>query len=170
LPPARTQLRFGRPWSSFGGETREDAMDQMEKGTVPGWYWLVAILALLWEAGGCYAYLTQVTMKVVDMGALPAAQRDLWLAMPAWVWSAYAIAVWVGFLGALALLMRWRWARAAFLVSLTGAIVQFGWTFLVKHALSVLGASAAALPAAIILVGAFLVWFAGAAARWGWLR
>jgi hypothetical protein len=137
---------------------------------VPGWYWAVAILALLWEGGGCYAYLTQVTMKAADMGALPAAQRDLWLAMPAWVWSAYAVAVWVGLTGALALLMRQRWARAAFIVSLAAAIVQFGWTFLVKHALSALGAPAAILPAAIILIGAFLVWFAGAASRRGWLR
>jgi hypothetical protein len=145
-------------------------MDGVERMRVPGWYWLVAVLALLWEAGGCYAYLTQVSMKVADMGALPAAQRDLWLAMPAWVWSAYAVAVWVGLCGALGLLMRQRWARAAFLVSLLAAIVQFGWTFLIKHALSVLGAPAALLPAAIIVIGAFLVWFASAAARWGWLR
>lgn len=140
------------------------------KATVPGWYWAVAVLALLWEGMGCYAYLTQVSMKAADMGALPAAQRDLWLAMPVWVWCAYAIAVWVGLSGALGLLMRQRWARLAFILSLVAAIVQFGWTFLVKHALSVLGTSAAALPAAIILIGAFLVWFAGATARWGWLR
>jgi hypothetical protein len=145
-------------------------MATVQRARVPGWYWVVAGLALLWEAGGCFAYLTQVRMKAADVGALPAAQRDLWLAMPAWIWSAYAIAVWIGLLGALALLVRWRWARAAFLVSLAGAIVQFGWTFLVKHALSALGTSAAALPAAIILSGAFLVWFASAATRWGWLR
>jgi hypothetical protein len=145
-------------------------MEDMAKARVPGWYWLVAILALLWEAGGCYAYLMQVTMKVADMGALPAAQRDLWLTMPAWVWSVYAVAVWIGLSGALALLMRQRWARSAFIVSLAAAIVQFGWTFLVRHALAALGASAAILPAAIVLIGAFLVWFAIAATRWGWLR
>ena len=145
-------------------------MDGTTRSTLPGWYWAVAVLALLWEGGGCYAYLTQVSMKAADMGALPAAQRDLWLAMPVWVWCAYAIAVWVGLSGALGLLMRQAWARWAFIVSLAAAVVQFGWTFLVKHALSVLGPNAAILPAAIILVGAFLVWFAGAAARWGWLR
>jgi len=145
-------------------------MDAEARKTVPGWYWAVAVLALLWEGMGCYAYLSQVSMKATDMGALPAAQRDLWLAMPVWVWSAYAIAVWVGLSGALALLMRQRWARWAFIVSLVAAIVQFGWTFLATDALSALGPHAAILPAAIILVGAFLVWFAGAADRWGWLR
>ncbi len=145
-------------------------MDAETRRTVPGWYWAVAGLAALWEAGGCYAYLTQVSMKAADMGALPAAQRDLWLAMPVWIWCAYAIAVWVGLSGALGLLMRQRWARLAFILSLLAAIVQFGWTFLVRNALSALGAPAAILPAAIILIGAFLVWFAGAAARSGGLR
>ena len=137
---------------------------------VPGWYWAVAVLALLWEAGGCYAYLTQVTMKAADMGTLPAAQRDLWLAMPAWVWSAYAVAVWVGLTGALALLMRQRWARAAFIVSLAAAIVQFGWVFLATPVLSAIGPSSAIFPACIIIVGGLLVWFAGYAAQRGWLR
>src|SRR3954466_4568422 len=102
-------------------------MEQVGQARVPGWYWLGAGVALLWEAGGCYAYLTQVTMKAADMGALPAAQRDLWLAMPAWLWAAYAIAVWIGLAGALGLLMRQSWARTAFIVSLAAALVQFGW-------------------------------------------
>jgi hypothetical protein len=145
-------------------------MDGDTRASIPVWYWAVAILALLWEAGGCYAYLTQVTMKAADMGLLPAAQRDLWLAMPVWVWSAYAVAVWVGLSGALGLLMRQRWARMALLVSLVAALVQFGWVFLANPVLGTLGPSAAALPACIIVIGAALVWFAGYAAKRGWLR
>ncbi|MEA3001760.1 MAG: hypothetical protein QOH81_548 [Sphingomonadales bacterium] len=140
------------------------------RASVPIWYWLAAILAFLWEAGGCYAYLTQVSMKAADMGALPAAQRDLWLAMPAWIWSVYAVAVWVGLTGALALLLRQRWARSAFLVSLLAALIQFGWVFLANPVLGSLGPSAALFPACIILIGAILVWFAGYAAKRGWLR
>ncbi|HEX4738889.1 MAG TPA: hypothetical protein VH331_15155 [Allosphingosinicella sp.] len=145
-------------------------MDGGTKPAVPAWYWIVAVLAFLWEAGGCYAYLTQVTMKVADMGAMPAAQRDLWMSMPLWIWSAYAVAVWVGLTGALALLLRQRWARAAFIVSLVAAILQFGWVFLATPALAKLGAGATALPICIIVVGAALVWFAGDATRRGWLR
>src|SRR4051812_15205531 len=145
-------------------------MEQVEKARVPGWYWAVAVLALLWEAGGCYAYLTQVTMKAADMGALPAAQRDLWLAMPPWLWAAYAIAVWIGLAGALGLLMRQRWARTAFIVSVAAALVQFGWLFLATPWIKTLGASSAIFPICIILIGAALVWFAGTASRKGWVR
>jgi hypothetical protein len=145
-------------------------MNGRTRGSVPIWYWLAAILAFLWEAGGCYAYLTQVSMKAADMGALPAAQRDLWLAMPAWVWSAYAVAVWVGLTGALALLLRQRWARSAFIVSLAAALIQFGWVFLATPILRTMGSSTAIFPACIIVISAALVWFAGYAAKRGWLR
>ncbi|HEX5181601.1 MAG TPA: hypothetical protein VFW19_00475 [Allosphingosinicella sp.] len=145
-------------------------MDGETKQAVPAWYWIVVLLALLWEAGGCYSYLSQVSMKAADMGAMPAAERDLRLAMPAWIWSAYAVAVWVGLTGAIALLLRRLWARPAFIVSLFAAIVQFGWVFLATPALAKLGASATALPICIVAIGIFLIWFSGAAARRGWLR
>lgn len=136
---------------------------------VPGWYWAVAVLALLWECGGCYAYLAQVSASPAAMAAMGSAERDLWQAMPAWIWSAYAIAVWVGLTGAIALLMRQRWAYQAFIVSLVAVVVQFGWVFLKTPVLSVKGPSAAALPIAIFVVAAMLVWFSGWATRRGWL-
>lgn len=128
------------------------------------------MLAFLWEAAGCYAYLTQVTMTVGSMGNMSAAQRDVWLSMPAWVWAVYAVAVWVGLTGALVLLLRQNWTRLAFIVSLIAAIIQFGWVFLATRALATLGASAIILPAFVVVIGAALVWFAGEAARRGWLR
>jgi hypothetical protein len=145
-------------------------MAQMERRPVPGWFWAIAILALLWEAGGCYAYLTQVSAGSAAMQTMPAAQRALWQAMPAWVWSAYAAAVWVGLSGAILLLMRQSWARPAFIVSLVGIVVQFGWVFLRTPILSSIGSSAAILPATIFVVGVFLIWFSAMAIGRGWLR
>jgi len=141
-----------------------------DAGRVPGWYWAVAVVALLWEAMGCYAYVTQVSMDSAALAQLPARQREIWAAMPAWATGAYAVAVWVGLLGAIALLLRRRWARLAFAASLLGVIVQFGWTFLATPILSDMGASAAAFPAFIFLVAALLLWFSGVATKRGWLR
>lgn len=137
---------------------------------VPGWYWAVAIFALLWEAMGCYAYVSQVSMDSAALARLPAAQRDLWLAMPAWVTGAYAVAVWIGLLGALGLILRRSWARLAFAASLVAVAVQFGWTFLATDILATMGAASAAFPAFILLVAALLFGFSIAAARRGWLR
>jgi hypothetical protein len=145
-------------------------MDDGTRPALPGWYWAVAVLALAWEALGCFAYLMQVTMSADGLARLPAAQRDAWLAMPAWATGAYAVAVWVGLSAAIGLLLRRHWAVPAFAVSLLAVVVQFGWTFLATPILSTIGASAAAFPAFITLVAVFLLWFAVLAAKRGWLR
>lgn len=143
-------------------------MEDAVKPAVPAWFWIVAVLALLWEAMGCFSYLTEVGM-VAGKAGHTAAEAAVWGAMPAWAWCAFAIAVWVGLSGALLLLMRMALARVAFALSLVGAIVQFGWAYAMGGA-GRMGAAAAALPVCIIVVGIFLVWFAGMAARRGWIR
>ena len=137
---------------------------------VPGWYWAVAVLALLWAAAGCFAYVSQVSMDAADMAALPAAQREIWQMMPAWATAAYAVAVWSGLAGAIGLLLRRRWARPAYIVSLAAVLVQFGWTFVASPILSTVGPSSAAFPLFIVVAGIVLIWFAGTAARRGWLN
>ena len=137
---------------------------------VPGWYWAVALAALLWNGFGCFMYLSQVGMDPAEMAKLPAVQQEVWRAMPAWAVGAYAIAVWVGLLGAVGLLLRRRWASAAFAVSLAAVVVQFGWTFLGTPIIARMGPSAAAFPAFIFLVVALLLWFSKRAAMRGWLR
>lgn len=131
-------------------------MEDAREAAVPGWFWIVAVAALLWEAMGCYAYLTQVR-----------AADD---AMPLWVTAAFAIAVWVGLAGAILLLMRRSWAGSAFLVSLLAVIVQACGLFLASPGGSTIGTSEAAFPAFVALVGAVLVWFAYHSAKRGWLR
>lgn len=142
-------------------------MQEAARPAVPAWFWIVAVLALLWEGMGCLSYLNEV--GIVAMGKSPPEQAAVWQGMPTWVWCAFAIAVWVGLSGALLLLVRQRLARAAFAVSLIGAALQFGWAYTVRDAARS-GIGAAAIPAAIILFGAALVWFSGHAIRRGWLR
>jgi len=96
--------------------------------TVPGWYWLVAGLCLLFELAGCYAYIMQVT---TDPATLPVDQRVLVEAMPIWTIAAYALAVWVGLAGAVGLLLKKRFARPALFVSMIFVIVQFGGMLLI---------------------------------------
>jgi len=138
--------------------------------TVPGWYWVVAILALLWEAFGCFSYIQWVTMDAAKLATMPDAEREMWLAMPPWLTGVYAIAVWVGLAGAVALLMRRRLARLAFGVSLAAVVVQFGWIFLTTPIMTTIGPSSTVMPAAIIIVGGIWFLFAGHAVKRGWLR
>lgn len=144
-------------------------MEGVAKPAVPGWFWVVAALALLWEAMGCFAYLSQVGMSAAALSRLPPEQADMWRAMPVWVWCAYAVAVWLGLAGALLLLLRLRFARLAFAVSLAGIVLQFGWALLNPHRLN-LGNGAVLLPVAVFVVGVLLLHFANVAAKRGWLR
>lgn len=137
---------------------------------VPGWYWAVAVLALLWGAIGCYLYMHNVSMTEADLAKLPPVQAEAWQTMPAWVTGTYAIAVWTCLGGAVGLLLRKSWARPLFVVSLAAAIVQFVYSLATTRLLAVEGPSAAALPITIWVIGGALIWFSGIGLRRGWLR
>lgn len=133
-------------------------MDDLTTRSVPGWYWVVAVLALLWEGMGCAVYLMQ-TMT-------PAAEREAgYAAMASWQWGVFAIAVWSGLIGAIGLLLRKRWATLALVVSLVAAAFQYGY----EAATRTLPAEVMPMAVTIIVVGVLLVAFANIARRRGWL-
>lgn len=136
----------------------------------PTWFYVVAVIIILWECIGCYAYISQVSMSAADIAQMPMAQQEIWKMVPEWVTSAYALAVWVGLAGGIALLLRLRISRSLFIVSLIAVVVQFGWTFAATPMLTTVGPTAAVFPAFIIAVGMMAVWFSGKAAGNGWLR
>lgn len=133
-------------------------MSATGKTNVPTWFWAVAIVALLWEAFGAYMYVSQ--------SLVPDAQREGdYATMASWQWGVFAVAVWSGVLGAVALLARSRWATLLFLVSFLAAAFQYG------YAAWNGGLSAEARPIAItvMVVGVVLVMFSSRARRRGWL-
>ncbi|MGE0180305.1 MAG: hypothetical protein AB7O91_10850 [Sphingomonas sp.] len=137
----------------------------------PVWYWIVAILALLWEAAGCYFYVVQVSMDAADLAALPARQAAAFGAMQGWQWALFAVAVWSGLAGAVGLVVRRRAiALWGLWLSLIAALVQYGYAFTTPEIQAMPAAEALPLPIAIGVIGLALVLFAGSAAGRGWLR
>ena len=146
-------------------------MDDSTTPRPPAWYWIVAALALLWEATGCYFYVAQVTMDSADLAGLPPQQAAAFAAMQSWQWALFAIAVWSGLAGAIGLLARIR--RLAVLglwLSLIASLVQYGYAFTTPEIQAIPAAEALPLPIAIGVIGLALVLFAGSAANRGWLR
>ena len=90
----------------------------------PKWFKPVAIVALLWNALGCVAYLSDVMMTPEDLAALSEADQALYAARPTWVVARSAFAVWAGALGSLGLILRKSWATPVLMVSLAGVVVQ----------------------------------------------
>jgi hypothetical protein len=140
------------------------------KSAVPAWFWIVAILALLFEAFGCYAYLTDVTRTADELARLPIDERSLREATPWWIYAAYASAVWIGLGGAILLLMRRRHAEMLLLISLLALIVQFAGVLFVPDLREDTPPDAFTLPIVITVI-AYGIWhFSRHARKQGWLR
>jgi len=63
-------------------------------------FWIIGIIALIWNLMGVFAYLQEAYMTVEDLAALPPDQQALFENVPAWVTSAFAFAVFGGALDA----------------------------------------------------------------------
>lgn len=126
---------------------------------------LIAGAALVWNLLGLLAFVMQVRMSPAQVAALPAAERAVYAATPAWITAAFALAVAAGVLGSIGLLLRQRWAVAAFTVSLLALIVQIAGGYLVTPLWQATGASGAVLPALLLVIAVVLLRYARGVAR-----
>ncbi len=123
-------------------------------------FWIIGIVALIWNLMGVFAYLQQAYMTEEDLMAMPVAEQALYENIPAWVTGAYAIAVFGGALGCILLLLRKKLAGSLFLISLVGIVVQMSYNIFMSKAADVYGPGGISMTAMIILIGIFLLWYA----------
>jgi hypothetical protein len=95
-------------------------------------FWLIGVVALLWNAMGAFDYVMTQTKNADYMSHFTPEQLDYFYAFPAWMVAAWAIAVWGGMLGAVLLLLRKRLAEHVFLASFVAAVL----TAIYSYALS----------------------------------
>ena len=96
----------------------------------PVWFWVVSVIALLWNLMGVSAYLFDAFISVERLGAMDPELRELYEGRPAWVTAAFALAVFGGFIGSIGLLLRKKWAKPLFKLSLGAVLIQNVYTFL----------------------------------------
>ena len=131
----------------------------------PVWFWIIAVVALLWNGLGVMAYLAQAFMTDEMIAALPEEQQAEFLVEhPSWYTAAFALAVFCGALGGLALLLRKKWAFMLFVISFIAATIQHVYLFATIEGISLV------MPIMIIVVCAFLVWFTKSSTAKGWLK
>ena len=134
--------------------------------TAPWWFWVVAVVALLWNAFGGYDYTMshlQGEAYFRQMG-MSDAQIAYYSGYPSWMHAVWAIGVWGSVLGSILLILRSRWAFHAFAVSLLGAIGNL--LYLVLNP----GGGDLIFPAIIIAICVFLIWFSRTMTKRGVLR
>jgi len=90
----------------------------------PIWFWIVGVLGLLWNGMGVSEYLKSAGVIDWDKSNYTTEQLAYMDAYPAWVTALFAVAVFGGLLGCLALLMRKKWATQLFGLSLLAVLGQ----------------------------------------------
>ena len=135
----------------------------------PVMFRVVAVAAVIWNVLGVLAFVMNVAISAEAMAAMPEAQQALYAAQPVWVTAAFAIAVFAGLGGSLALALKNSRATPIFAVSLIAIIVQMSYVLALSNTLAVMGASAAVMPVLIIVIAAALLWFSTRASNKGWI-
>lgn len=136
--------------------------------SVPAWYRVAAVCALLFECLGCFFYLAEVRLTPEQIATLPLDQAAMLSARPAWYYAAFGVAVWVGLAGTVGLLLRKVWAVPALLISLVAVIVQFSSILIVPEMRDVSSDELLGpIVVALVCYGIFML--ARLAKRRGWL-
>lgn len=129
----------------------------------PVWFWIVSVIALFWNAMGVMQYLGQAYQTESWRSALTDEQYEMVTNFPSWLTAAFAIAVFSGVLGSLALLLRKKMAYTLLLISLIAVIIQMGYILLKGHFDGI------GMTISIIAFAIILVWFSKKSVSKGWI-
>ena len=135
-------------------------MNNVIGAPAPAWLRVVAALGLIWNLIGIYFYLLSV-------GVLPGGDPTMSAAtMPPWVTGAFAIAVFGGALGCVALLLLKRLSTWLLLISLLAVLAQDLWAYVLR---TTGAAESPVMPLLVNVIAILLVWVAYSADKKGWL-
>jgi hypothetical protein len=147
----------------------DDNLASVAGGNPPAWYWVAAVLALLFECLGCFFYLAEVRLTPEQIAMMPLDQAAMLSARPAWYYAAFGVAVWVGLAGTVGLLLRRAWAVPTLVVSLAAVIVQFSSVLIVAEMRNI-SSDALLGPIVVTLTCYGIYMLARLARRRGWLK
>jgi hypothetical protein len=131
-------------------------------------FWIISVVALLWNLMGVFAYLGQAYMTDEVLATLPEPEQLYHEGVAAWATAAYATAVFGGTLGCIALLMRKKWASTLLLISLFAVLAQASYNFFIQEFMPI-EQTHMIWSFVIIVIAALLVWFSNNATKKGWI-
>ena len=133
------------------------------------WFWIVSIIALLWNLMGVNAYIQQAYRTEAVMSQMTPEQMALLDARPLWVTALFAIAVFAGVIGCLLLVFKKKLAINILILSFLTATIQQIWWFTTDGPSMMDQFSGTIMPIMIIIICALLVWFSKKSAAKGWI-
>jgi len=129
----------------------------------PVWFWIVSVIAFIWNGLGVDGFLGQAYNTERYRSSFTPEQLEIAANAPSWTMRAFAVAVFAGVIGSIALLIRKKWAFSFYLISLIAVIAQMGY-FLINDHYDNIG-----MTISIIVFAMFLLWFSKKAIAKGWI-
>ena len=91
------------------------------KGPIGLLFWIVGVVALIWNGLGCMNFLQQ--LNPTGLSTLPPEYAAYIETRPTWAFVAFAVPVVAGLVGAILMLIKSRMSVPAFVLSGVGALV-----------------------------------------------
>lgn len=139
----------------------------------PWHLWVVGLVSLLWNGFGVYDFIMTTTKgeEYFRASGMTQPMIDYFNAMPTWMYGPWVLGVWGAAIGSILLLMRNKLAFPAFALSLLGAVGSL--IFGLMNPMPPLPEAMAMMkymPWVIVVIAAFLAWYAMSMKNKGVLR
>lgn len=136
----------------------------------PVWYWILAVIGLLWFAMGAFDYIATQYRFDFYIAERTEEQLAYFYGFPAWYVAIWALSVFTAFIGALLLLLRNKLASLFFFISLISYIIASIYSFGFTHAAAIMGMGGVIFSAVIFLSIFGFFWLARTASAKGILK
>jgi len=141
-----------------------------EQKKIPIWFSTATIILLIWNLMGIVNFFQHLTITDEAILAMPENQRELYSNFPLWTIFAFALAVFGGSCGSLALLFKMKIAHPIFIASLIGIVVQMSHSLKIASGMGDDGAWVILMTVLLIMVGVFAIWLSKYSITKNWIK
>ncbi|MCM5661782.1 hypothetical protein [Galbibacter mesophilus] len=144
-------------------------MTEENASEAPIWFWAIAIFALIWNLTGLGSFIGLMSASEGSLLAYPAIEQQLFRDYPVWVQIVYAVATLSGVFGSIALLLKQRWARLLFGLSVVAIIIQMIYNLIKITSLDKYSPEAVMIPVFIVVTSIFYLFFSHFSIKKKWI-
>ncbi len=137
---------------------------------LPKWFLIVASLALIWNLMGGWAFFYEINLSPEAIATLPQNQQGFYEDKSIWHNVLFAISVLTGIVGSFLLIMRKKIVIPIFTISLVTILLHDIYSFIIRGFYKVALPSQYGMPALVLIIALFLLWFSRWSHKKGWLK
>ncbi|MDP5212255.1 hypothetical protein ORJ66_04260 [Pseudoalteromonas tunicata] len=123
----------------------------------PKWLKPFAWVMVIWNLMGVMAFVMHILITPEQLAALPQAEQTLFNNAASWAVVVFALAVFAGTAGSLALAFGKKFALPLLSLSLIGVLLQQFHSFVLQDSLAVYGTTALFMPAVVVFFAVALL-------------